>query len=297
MEASASRSFQDRLSLSTSRALTFLHRHHLRIIAGAVLIAWVVGLILSWSSAPLLIAMIALTPVAVGSLVLVAQASRLTTWINASENRLAEIKGRYARNNGRISRYVVTPVSGGSLWLWQKTSGVENDHLRASVRATAFTFVSSVVTITVAIVGLIILWIVVALAIFAFAISMVLKAMSDDNSSSPGRSLFATACRKCGSKEHVTGRCPHGFFSNQCEKCGASNHATAQCPHGFFSSKCARCDSVDHSTADCPHGIFSSECGSCGSRNHATSNCPHGMFTSQCSNCGSVDHATRQCPH
>jgi WD40 repeat protein len=109
--------------------------------------------------------------------------------------------------------------------------------------------------------------------------------------------LFSSECGHCGSKEHATSDCPHGFLSTECGRCGSKDHATSDCPHGVFSSECGHCGSKEHATSDCPHGLLSSECGHCGSSNHSTSDCPHGLFSSKCGNCGSEDHATSDCPH
>jgi hypothetical protein len=103
-------------------------------------------------------------------------------------------------------------------------------------------------------------------------------------------------CTSCGSNEHNTADCPHGFFSDKCSHCGSVDHSSSACPHGFFSSKCGRCGSTEHSTSACPHGFFSSKCKNCGSVDHATSNCPHGIFTDHCANCGSKNHSTSKCP-
>jgi len=109
--------------------------------------------------------------------------------------------------------------------------------------------------------------------------------------------LFSSECGHCGSKEHATSDCPHGFFSSKCGHCGSKDHATSDCPHGAFSSACGHCGSKEHATSDCPHGLFSSECGHCGSSNHSTGDCPHGLFSSKCGNCGSENHSTSDCPH
>ena len=103
-------------------------------------------------------------------------------------------------------------------------------------------------------------------------------------------------CNKCGSKEHNTIDCPHGFFSNKCSHCGSTDHESSSCPHGIFSSKCGRCGSKEHSTSKCPHGFFSSKCKNCGSADHASSSCPHGVFSDHCGNCGSKNHSTAHCP-
>lgn len=108
--------------------------------------------------------------------------------------------------------------------------------------------------------------------------------------------MGSMACRRCGSKEHSTGDCPHGFFSTACAKCGSLDHASSDCPHGIFSAKCSRCGSKEHATGDCPHGVFSTACAKCGSLEHASGDCPHGIFSSKCSRCGSRKHATDDCP-
>lgn len=108
--------------------------------------------------------------------------------------------------------------------------------------------------------------------------------------------LFDDRCSRCGSTEHASEDCPHGFFSDKCGRCGSVNHATDDCPQGFFSEKCSRCGSRDHASNDCPHGFFSDKCSRCGSVNHATEDCPHGFFSDKCSRCGSIDHATDDCP-
>lgn len=43
-----------------------------------------------------------------------------------------------------------------------------------------------------------------------------------------------------------------GIFSTECGKCGSKEHATSNCSHGFFSSECGNCGSKDHATGDCP---------------------------------------------
>ena len=108
--------------------------------------------------------------------------------------------------------------------------------------------------------------------------------------------VFDSACSKCGSKEHSSESCPHGFFSSKCSHCGSVDHSSSQCPHGIFSSKCSNCGSKEHTSSNCPHGIFSSKCSNCGSKEHTSSNCPHGIFSSKCSNCGSKNHSTANCP-
>lgn len=104
-------------------------------------------------------------------------------------------------------------------------------------------------------------------------------------------------CERCGSKEHVTSDCPHGFLASKCDRCGSKEHPTADCPHGFLAEECSRCGSRDHASEDCPHGFLASECSRCGSREHASADCPHGWLTDKCAQCGSRDHATEQCPH
>jgi uncharacterized protein YecT (DUF1311 family) len=110
-------------------------------------------------------------------------------------------------------------------------------------------------------------------------------------------SIFSTKCAHCGSNNHATDECPHGFLSSECGHCGSKDHATDDCPHGFLSSKCGHCGSRDHATDDCPQGFLSSKCGHCGSREHPTDDCPHGFLSSKCGHCGSREHATDGCPH
>jgi hypothetical protein len=109
--------------------------------------------------------------------------------------------------------------------------------------------------------------------------------------------VFDSNCTRCGSREHATENCPHGFLSKKCSRCGSIDHATDDCPHGIFSSKCSRCGSREHTSSDCPHGIFSSKCSKCGSKEHSSSDCPHGVFSNKCGRCGSKNHATEKCPN
>jgi hypothetical protein len=108
--------------------------------------------------------------------------------------------------------------------------------------------------------------------------------------------MSTSNCSKCGSTEHISSECPHGFFSDKCSHCGSIDHSSSVCPHGIFSSKCGRCGSKEHSTSACPHGFFSSKCNKCGSVDHSSSNCPHGIFSDKCAKCGSKNHSTSQCP-
>ena len=111
--------------------------------------------------------------------------------------------------------------------------------------------------------------------------------------------MFSAECRHCGSTEHASGNCTHGFFSSKCRHCGSVDHASDDCPHGIFSSnKCSHCGSKEHASGDCPHGIFSSnKCRHCGSVDHASDDCPHGLFSSECRHCGSKNHQSSNCPH
>ena len=110
-------------------------------------------------------------------------------------------------------------------------------------------------------------------------------------------SIFSTECGHCGSKDHTTDDCPHGFLESECNRCGSKNHATDDCPHAFLVTECGHCGSKDHSTGSCPHDYLSTKCQHCGSEEHATSDCPHDYLTSNCRHCGSSNHSTGHCPH
>lgn len=296
MDASASRA--DRLSAGVSATSAFLVRHRVRLIALLLLVSWLVALFLYLEMPELLPLLLGLIPVALGCIVAVLQIPSLTHWINGSDAAICRVQTRGRENAGRVAKYVTLPATGGTLWLWRKSTPVRDDHARAAIRVTAFVYLWSAVLGIVAAAVLIMIWI----AMVVLAIMLVLWVVS---AAAGGRreeqtrsfSFFATECRKCGSREHATAECPHGFFSSECASCGSKNHATDQCPHGLFSSKCANCGSPEHASSACPHGLFSSECGSCGSKSHATKDCPHGLFSSACANCGSIDHATSHCPH
>lgn len=108
---------------------------------------------------------------------------------------------------------------------------------------------------------------------------------------------FESECRNCGSVDHATDDCPHGFFALECHNCGSKNHSTGDCPHGIFAERCRNCGSNEHATDDCPHGLFAEKCRNCGSRDHGTDACPHGIFATECRHCGSKEHNSEGCPH
>jgi hypothetical protein len=77
--------------------------------------------------------------------------SSLTNWINSSDSELTAINRRAKGNTNRIARYFVLPLSGGSIWIWARTSSVGDDHLRAGVRAGGYTVLLSLLLLGISI--------------------------------------------------------------------------------------------------------------------------------------------------
>lgn len=122
------------------------------------------------------------------------------------------------------------------------------------------------------------------------------SSLSTDEEKASG--LFReTECKWCGSKEHSSSNCPHGFMTSRCGHCNSRDHATLDCPHDFPETECKWCGGKEHSSNFCPHPLYFEACSACGSREHTNADCPHSGFSNKCEHCGSHNHATNDCPH
>jgi hypothetical protein len=153
---------------SVAQVRDFAVTHRVRLFAGATI---VIALATCLASAPgyQAVMWMLLGPVMAGGVVALASQVDWSEQINDCQTSFEQGLAKAEGKTGKYSRFFLTPLYRGSLWLWRATDGIGDAHVKAALRVGGIAYFWSVMIVVLVLA----VWLIVGLMIAVFALAIV----------------------------------------------------------------------------------------------------------------------------